>query len=779
MGEVRQQIQQVDDDYLAGLSNKGIVKRAYKDLNQEQPAAVWQEEEVQVTLREETCVIRAPLGKSSCSCPSRSICRHVVTAILWLQKELGKEEVSLDCKKTAETENLDGNVNDIEKSDETENKEAESDEKADKTGKADAKTNETEKTDEQPGIFEELLTIPLEHLKRICKGSRLKRFVAHMEAGDVVQTETRSVVTVQFPWENTVVKLLEPLEYSSCTCRSAELCVHKAQALLAFQIHRSRILLEDLEEIPAEDGPVHEEQMKKAGEMVRKEVADQLCTGLSRQSPEAKETMERLAVICHRAGLADFEGQLREIGSLYQQYFNRSAVFRGEELLGKLLSLYEQANRVTRAKDKKELRTLAGVFRESYQLVGRLQLMSIGRRFFFSKTGYEGDIYYFLETKQKQWYTWTDVRPVFYEGVRKRQSAAVEKSPAPWGLPCNREQLMEMEFLLKGAKAAGDGRLSVSQETKGDVLGVRRFEPEVIGDLVYWDYGKLLQDMFGCERGTRQTDRRKERLALVGAVGWEQTKFDEINQRFFWSILDEMGRKLFISLKNTKEDGAVIKLLERLAERLKKNPHPSMVFFGSVYLEDGQLRLYPIEIFQKETAGLYLAWLESHNSQKSGSHEKSRSGGQSGADEDFKDRQEGTSEITRQCVPDFILKSMEQYQNEAAGMLEDLFSAGLFSLGEEMLLALSHLAKDGESMGLHQAGEEFAFIRQQLEEKKHQVDFSPEGILDSMGRLHRYLQACQEKISYDRAYGAMKEEINKPEEENGGEEEGDGEGTRE
>ncbi len=718
MGEVRQQIQQVDDDYLAGLSNKGIVKRAYKDLNQEQPTAVWQEDEVKVTLREETCVIRVPLGKSSCSCPSRSICRHVVTAILWLQKELGKREISLDCKKT------------------------------------DAKTNEPEITDEQLGIFEELLTIPLEHLKRICKGSRLKWFVAHMKAGDVVQTETQSVVTVQFPWEKAAVKLLEPLEYSSCTCRSVELCVHKAQALLAFQIHRGRILLEDLEEIPEEDGPVHEEQMKKAGEMVRKEVADQLCTGLSRQSPEAKETMERLAVICHRAGLADFEGQLREIGSLYQQYFNRSAVFRGEELLGKLLSLYEQANRVKTAKNKKELRALAGVFRDSYQLVGRLQLMSIGRRFFSSKTGYEGDIYYFLETKQKQWYTWTDVRPVFYEGVRKRQAAAVEKSSAPWGLPCNREQLMEMEFLLKGAKVAGGGRLSVSQETKGDVLGVRRFEPEVIGDLVYWDYGKLLQDMFGYERGTRQTGRRRERLALVGAVGWEQTEFDEINQRFFWSILDGMGRKLFISLKNTKEDGAVIKRLERLAERLKKNSHPSMVFFGSVYLEDGQLCLYPIEIFQKEAAGLYLAWLESHN------------GGQSGTDEDFKDEQEGTFEITGQCVPDFILKSMEQYRNEAAGMLGDLFSAGLFSLGEEMLLALSHLAKDGESMGLHQAGEEFAFIRQQLEEKKHQMDFSPEGILDSMGRLHRYLQACQEKISYDRAYGAMKEE-------------NEGEGTRE
>lgn len=95
-------IKDVDDDYLIGLSNKGTVKRAYKDLDQEMPVVTWEEEGAKVALKEETCVIRMPLGESTCSCPSRSVCRHMITAILWLKKEASQnagaeapEELSL------------------------------------------------------------------------------------------------------------------------------------------------------------------------------------------------------------------------------------------------------------------------------------------------------------------------------------------------------------------------------------------------------------------------------------------------------------------------------------------------------------------------------------------------------------------------------------------------------------------------------------------------------------------------------------------------------------
>ena len=91
MEQLRAALRQADDDYLVGLSNKGIWKRAYKDLEGETPSLAWQGEDAQVTLNSETCVIKNPLGESTCSCPSSGICRHVVTAILWLKGQIGED----------------------------------------------------------------------------------------------------------------------------------------------------------------------------------------------------------------------------------------------------------------------------------------------------------------------------------------------------------------------------------------------------------------------------------------------------------------------------------------------------------------------------------------------------------------------------------------------------------------------------------------------------------------------------------------------------------------
>ncbi len=55
---LRKMIGQADDDYLIGLCNKGTVKRAYKDLAQEEPSVTWKGEGAEVTLKEETCLMK-------------------------------------------------------------------------------------------------------------------------------------------------------------------------------------------------------------------------------------------------------------------------------------------------------------------------------------------------------------------------------------------------------------------------------------------------------------------------------------------------------------------------------------------------------------------------------------------------------------------------------------------------------------------------------------------------------------------------------------------------
>ena len=410
MEKLKSLIQQADDDYLIGLCNKGTVKRAYKDLEQETPALTWQEQEAQVTLKEETCVIRAPLGESACTCPSRSVCRHVITAILWLKRELSGE-----AGENSDTEEV-------------------------REDKADRAVSETD-SKKSPGILNELLQIPADRLKRACKSRGYKQFLSHMRAEELPPVEESSIVTVTLPWEKASVKLLEPFEYSTCSCHSKELCSHKAQAVLAYQIIKGKVTLKELEALQTTDASWDMGLVKRACENVREEITHQMCIGLSRQSQEVSDSLERLAVITHRAGLPALESGLREAAAYYQQYFSRSAAFRNGELFRKLLVLYQKSEKIGKADSQETIQAMAGAFRDAYEPAGRLHLVSMGGRTFSSRTGYEGEIYYFLEARQKKWYTWTDARPVFYEGIRRKPPANSEKALAPWGLSCSREQL--------------------------------------------------------------------------------------------------------------------------------------------------------------------------------------------------------------------------------------------------------------------------------------------------------------------------------------------------
>lgn len=728
MASVKEQLRLADEEYLIGLSNKGIVKRAGKDLEKESPTVVWTETEAQVALKEETCVIRTPLGDSSCSCPSRSICRHVVTAILWLKRVMEAETKSSGASG--------GEAG----SGEGKDREAEAGEiEAGEAEHGKAEDNKAEKA----ASFAELLKVPLPRLQRACGSQRFRRFLSHWKAGEEASVRETSIVTVTLPWEEAVVKLLIPLEHSACSCHSRELCPHKAQALLAYQLKKGRISLAELEGLLEREASFDLALVRAASAAVRKEVAGQFANGFARQSQEVKESLERLAVLCHQAGLAQMENRLREAAAGYRQYFDRSAAFRAGELTERLLFLYDRADRLEKAESQETLRRLAGSFRDRYEPVGRLRLMGVGVRSFAGKSGYEGETWYFLETIQRKWYTWTDARPTFYEGVKTRP-AVTESAPAPWNLGGSRRQLLELEFELNGAKAAAGGRLSASQETRGEAVGQRDLRAAAFLESVVWDYRKLLCESFepGSVRG------RGERLVLAGAVRWEEPEFDRVAQRFSWRLFDWQDRELIISVKYTKQERLTIQLLERLEKRLWNRGCEALICFGSLYLENGRLCLYPIELFPQAARPA--------GEQIEKRAERENAGG-SESEEDCGKEQAAIDkgELLRKQADLSALQTLSRYMNETFGLLTDLFTGGLLSGSEETEKALLRQSEDGERLGLHRAAGELKKIGGYLQEKRHCMEFSPEPTVFAVMRLWRYLTACKEKLSYDEAAVGM------------------------
>lgn len=524
-----------DEAYLIGLSNKGTVNRAKKDLAAlAAPQLQVEGQEAEVRMGDVVCRIRAPLGDSSCSCPSSGICRHRIAAILWLQQQ----------------------------------------------------TEENEPPPPPAPSFEGLRAFPPEQLARKVGPKRLAELLTRRDAGaGPVITAGGSTITVELPWMPATVRLLEPLEHSSCSCHSQGLCMHKAQALLCWQLDQGLADPDSLAALcPAQEGPDPETARQVCGEVCRALTA-QLTTGLSRLPPETCETVERLAALAHTASLASLERALRALQEEYTACFARSAAFRDSSFLRRFSLAFQLAAAMEWA-DQPLLQALAGKFREDYLPAGRLELYLLGYRDVTGQSGYAGTIYYFWEREAKRFYTYSDLRPTFYEGSARRRTDA-----APWGLPCTLRQAWKHALDLTNARANAEGGLSATTQCAAALLGALSPDAVVPPQALCTDFSVLL------DQHSLPGAPEAERLALVLPARCEPQPYDRVRQTFSLRLLDDEDRDLWVEVRYKKQEQPVVETLERLARRLAEHPEQRPVFFGSVYREEDRLLLYPIEVF--------------------------------------------------------------------------------------------------------------------------------------------------------------------------------------
>ncbi len=655
----KDRLEDVDDDYLIGLSNKGIVKRAYKDKEEVKAEIGDVGEEASVKVGTETVTVRFPLGESKCTCPSRSMCRHVVQAILVLRESCmkegsgvpeggaqdggthqggglsgdgdaagngnaGQEEGVAASGSAGQGMDGAGNGNTAQSGDTAGTGkavpagEASSPEAAllpevletesgpapkDSAQGGESRMEAAPRTAKAENLGREVNAYSLTALKKILGTRQLQNFVNLAKASIKPAIRYASVITVELPLqefgEKTVVKLLSPLEYSSCTCHKKELCVHKAAAILWCQLESGVLTKDGLDMLwntgENGDGPVYDmDKVRDAAGQMKTFLEELLATGLSRTSPDALDYLERLAIISHNAGLARFEGYFRALSDSYDRYFKRKAAFKTEELMAQTARLYRRVSLLMQAKDGSEVLRQAGEFRADYLPAGNLDLIGITMERFQTPTGYEGETIYFLEETSKKWYTYTNARPMFYEPGKRR--GRMEKSQAPWGVNLSLEELLKVRIHLTGAKCDPRRRLSSSQETKGEVTGTRRLELSDLEGWFYEDFEKLYREQVG-KPGKWLMDQEEAgegmNLVCVQPESCAKAEFSRTGQQLSVPIYDKAGREMLVEVEYSKRESGTIKYLERIVE--KKTP----CFLGKLYLLEGRMRMYPVDVWEK------------------------------------------------------------------------------------------------------------------------------------------------------------------------------------
>ena len=627
---------EIDDDYLTGISNKGIVKRAYKDLEtipcmaagqnlqeaaakQLQDMAFAAQEVLELTVGEETVQIRLPLGESTCSCPSRSICRHVVQGILAMKAAFAASEAvenktaptaneTVEAEKEAATsETMQGST--AATSETVEYKPAAVNETIE--GSTEASTNEAVENKTAVTMIEKVAQQIADYpLAKLCKSlgtRRIQEVIGAAKTGRKPQITYSSVVTVQPIAKSMTVKLLFPLEHATCTCHKKEFCVHKAEAVLWCKLESGQLGIQDLEQTEGTAADYDMEQVHEAASQMRTVLEELFDTGLSRTADDVTERMERLAVISHNAKLANFESDWRRLQDSYQKYMKRVATLGIQNLMRQITRLYRNVERLAQAQNALEVSALAGVFLSEYTPALDLDLVGIALEHFVSKSGYEGDTVYFLEETTKRWYTYTQARPVFYEKEQSLYYYGGQRytQETPWGLPVPFRELAACQFHLEHAKSDSRGRLSSSKETKGRLIRERDSKnpltEQLLGKWYYRDFAQLFQEMFCAAReaGAEEADHSSEeeaaqtKLVILRPSSCDPAVFSDTEQKLRMKLYDEAGKAVVIEITYSKDEAEGIRYLEKITD--ENLP----CFFGKIYLQDGRIKLYPIAVFGK------------------------------------------------------------------------------------------------------------------------------------------------------------------------------------
>lgn len=552
MEGLKKNLRAADDEYLVSLSNKGILKRAYKDIESANIKVSYIDDSAYVDIDGVRCVILEPLAESTCTCPSRSICRHIITAILWLKKEFLSEN-------------------------ETDNSEENREQSAVK-----------EKAEQ---LDRELREFPIEKLQKAMKKKYYNEYLDKVKLGIMPKVEEMSVITVEIPEDNATVKLITPLEYSACTCHSKELCKHKAAAILTWQLKHNVVSADKLlpaaeKQVSLDIGAIHD-----CADYALKFLEKLLSDGLVRTPDDASETAESVAVMCHNAQLADTEKSLREIGNRLNGYISHSPEFDSNRLFENIMDVIIVLKSIISENDEEKLRELMGEFKSKYTITDTLEIIPLTQRHFSSSAGYEGEIYYFVNKdpdSPNSYFTYSDIRPTFYETNNRRQM-----SKAPWGLYGGVDIIMKYELRLTLPKLSGI-KLSSSNDTKAEEICKPNLNQEAIYERIYTDFLKLIKDTFLSE-----ADDESERLVMLMPEKCISSVSDEITQTHNILVEDKFGQRMSIRARYRSENKEFFEQFIRAGSIMLNDSDKRYVIFGNAYIENLKCCVYPIAIFDK------------------------------------------------------------------------------------------------------------------------------------------------------------------------------------
>lgn len=476
----------IDETYLIAMSNKGTYKRAIKDLAavsnvkidvEENAAHIQFDDGITVTFTDD-------IRNYSCTCEARSICKHVIMALLEAKKLYeGEEKTKVD--------------------------------------------------------FSSLLNVDVRSIVS-------EKMWAEMMFRETFQPkfvlEEEAALIASFPEENITVRFLtaESVADAICTCKADGICRHKAEAVYGYQKEKG-ILRETKQMRPLIIDP---EKLSIFKEMIEQVVH----LGLTRLTENTIYEIEQLSVKARSLKLAKLENLFRKLAADIRLYRMKHASFQMAFYRQTLSAIYEHILLLERHHLQES------PYRAEYYEVPPLTLHAFGASGWQTKSGYVGVTYYFYNREQEKWMTYTQSRPMFYEGSSTTPEELHERQ-VPWGIAGKGYELSRSSFRLKQVKLNADFQLSSSSHTVGEVEGKTNVAEWQSLFLTSWE--ELLKKV---KEQRLETNKQGVFCIEVAEIG--EWLFQQQEQKWIIPLIDKTGKTLQMQMMKRPENERMIRLVK-------------------------------------------------------------------------------------------------------------------------------------------------------------------------------------------------------------------------
>ncbi|MFI5706888.1 hypothetical protein [Kribbella sp. NPDC051620] len=497
------QLSRFDDDAWAALANRGLLRRARKDLTTALPEIV-ADTAAGLEIRVEAAVVRfderGP-ASATCDCPSASICQHIVAAGLWLSSTAADEQPAAD-----------------------------------------------------PG--KELLAISVEQLTEYAGKAGYRwalRYVDELEQAVRVELGRQIILTLSSP-RITFRYLGGGLPGLIPDLKLAAVEKYQVAVVLAYQ----RLSGVGPPPVPPDERPQSPHRLADSRARLRTAAAqlltDTVRLGTAHLSASIHQRYETLAVWAQGAEYHRLARALSRIADHVQLLLDRSA--RADE--HRLLDEAALAYALVCALDGSEQPRLVGQARGSYDAVRRMDLIGLGAYPWRAASGYHGLTALFWWPTEKRFVAWSDARPESMPGFEPRGRY---QGVAAWDGLASPADATGAEVRLSDAKLSPSGRLSGAEGTRavavplsGEALAAAL--PVVTG----WS------DLARKPRSLLDLPRPLEDWSVLRPAAFQQPRFDPNSQSLSWELLDEQGETLTLVLPYTAENTHAISRIESLTD---------------------------------------------------------------------------------------------------------------------------------------------------------------------------------------------------------------------